>query len=148
MMIKIIPLLISFAVLAFPIPSEVPAMGDHQVLSNAVVHVAEAAVAPTQVAEEQTTRKVWVTAYSSTPDQTDSTPFVTAMGSMVRDGIIATNIYPFGTKIQIPKFFGTKTFVVEDRMHVRKKNFVDIWMPSRHDAMEFGIAFTDIVVLN
>ena len=134
--------------MVFPIPSEVPVVGDRQVLSDAVVHVAEAAVTPKQVVDEQNTRKVWVTAYSSTPDQTDSTPFVTAMGSMVRDGIIATNIYPFGTKIQIPKFFGTKTFVVEDRMHVRKKNFVDIWMPSRQDAMEFGIAFTDIVVLN
>ncbi|HNY97834.1 MAG TPA: hypothetical protein PKM84_01795, partial [Candidatus Pacearchaeota archaeon] len=35
--------------------------------------------------------KVIVTAYSSTPDQCDDTPFVTAAGNQVRDGIVAAN---------------------------------------------------------
>ena len=93
------------------------------------------------------TRKVWLTAYSSDPHETDSTPFTTASGSHVRVGIVATNLYPFGTKIMIPSLFGDSIFVVEDRMHSRKKNNVDIWMPSKRAALRFGASYADIVVL-
>jgi len=92
--------------------------------------------------------EVWVTAYSSTPDQTDDTPFITASGNRVRDGILAANFLPFGTRVQIPEAFGDKIFIVEDRMHERKKNFVDVWMPTRNDAKQFGITKTQIVVLH
>ena len=37
------------------------------------------------------TKIVTITAYSSTPDQTDSTPFITAYNTFVRDGIVAAN---------------------------------------------------------
>ena len=66
--------------------------------------------------------KMTITAYSSTPEQTDSTPFVTASGSMVRDGIVANNLLSFGTKVKIPELYGDKVFVVEDRMHSKKGN--------------------------
>ena len=92
--------------------------------------------------------KVWVTAYSSTPEETDDTPFITASGKTVRDGIVATNLLPFATKIKIPKIFGDKIFVVEDRMHRRKANFIDVWMPSKDAALKFGINFAEIEVLN
>lgn len=91
---------------------------------------------------------VTVTAYSSTPDQTDSTPFVTASGKRVRHGIVATNLLPFGTKVQIPKLFGDQVFVVEDRMHQRKTRHVDIWMSNRSKALRFGVKKTHIVVLS
>src|ERR1035437_4024557 len=42
------------------------------------------------------TIKVIATAYSSTADQTDDTPFLTASGKNVKDGIIASNLLPFG----------------------------------------------------
>ncbi len=93
------------------------------------------------------TTRVWLTAYSSSIDETDDTPFITASGQHVRDGIVATNFLPFGTKIQIPKVFGDKIFVVEDRMHPRKKGIVDIWMPSKQQALKFGSLKADIVVL-
>ena len=93
------------------------------------------------------TRKVWITAYSSTEDQTDDTPFITASGKLVRDGIVATNLFPFGTRIKIPSLFGEKVFIVEDRMHRRKTNNVDIWMPSTRKALIFGIIATDIIIL-
>ncbi len=48
------------------------------------------------------TIKVIVTAYSSSSLQTDSTPFITAAGTEVRDGIIANNLLAFGTKVKIP----------------------------------------------
>lgn len=97
---------------------------------------------------EAGTQQAWITAYSSTPDQTDDTPFITASGKNVRDGIIATNHLKFGTRVQIPELFGDKVFVVEDRMHPRKQGFVDVWMPTREEAMRFGIAHADIVVLD
>jgi 3D (Asp-Asp-Asp) domain-containing protein len=104
-----------------------------------------------QVASPQNPKqiiKAVVTAYSSTPNQTDSTPFETAAGTMVRDGIIANNLLPFGTKVKIPDLYGDKIFVVEDRMNKRKgSNHFDIWFASTQDAKEFGVAITYIEVI-
>ncbi|MBI2024881.1 MAG: 3D domain-containing protein [Candidatus Harrisonbacteria bacterium] len=88
-----------------------------------------------------------MTAYSSTPDQTDDTPFITASGAHVRDGIVAANFLPIGAVIKIPELFGEKVFVVEDRMHRRFSDRVDIWMPDRESAKKFGIRQAEIVVL-
>lgn len=82
---------------------------------------------------------VTATGYSSTPDQTDDTPFITASGTTVRDGIIATNFLPFGTLVRIPHLFGDKIFVVEDRMNRRYATRVDIWFPERELAKIFGV---------
>lgn len=81
---------------------------------------------------------VSVTGYSSTPDQTDHTPFITASGIHVRDGVAAANFLPFGTVFRIPEIFGDKTFVVEDRMHSRYWMNIDLWFPERGLAKEFG----------
>jgi 3D (Asp-Asp-Asp) domain-containing protein len=88
-----------------------------------------------------------VTAYASVPDETDSTPFITANGTYVHDGVAASNILPFGTRIQIPALFGKKVFTIEDRMSTHIKNTIDIWMPSVRQAIIFGANHTDIVVL-
>ena len=88
-----------------------------------------------------------VTAYSSSPDETDDTPFITANGTLVHDGVIATNMFPFGTKIKIPSLFGDKTFTVEDRMNQRMKNVVDIWMSTKTAALKFGVSYADIVIV-
>jgi len=94
------------------------------------------------------TIKMMVTAYSSTEDQTDDTPFITASGKEVADGIIANNMLPFGTKIRMPQLYGDKVFVVEDRMHKRKgKYHADIWFPEYEQAKDFGAKITDIEVL-
>ncbi len=89
-----------------------------------------------------------ITAYSSTPDQTDSTPFITANGTRVHDGVVATNLLPFGTKIEIPSLFGDKIFTVDDRTARRVKNTVDIWMSSTKQAIDFGVHYADIVVIS
>jgi len=81
---------------------------------------------------------VQATAYSSTPDQTDDTPFITASNTYVRDGVVAANFLPFGTKIKIPEKFGDKIFIVEDRMHKRFQNRIDVWFPDRKSALRFG----------
>lgn len=94
------------------------------------------------------TRKITVTAYSSTPDQTDDSPFITASGKLVCDGIIASNFLPFGTKVRFPKLFGDKIFIVEDKMHERFADTrVDIWFPDKESAKEFGIKQTIMEIL-
>ena len=92
--------------------------------------------------------KVVITGYSSTPEETDESPFITASGSQVREGIVANNLLPFGTEIRIPEIYGDEIFVIEDRMH-RKKGYyhVDIWFPSKDKAKVFGAKRTYIEVL-
>jgi len=94
------------------------------------------------------TLKVVVTAYSSTSEQTDDSPFITASNKYVKDGIIANNMLPFGTKVKIPSLYGNKIFVVEDRMNKRMGNHrFDIWMPSYEQAVNFGVKTVDMEVL-
>jgi len=91
---------------------------------------------------------VIITAYSSTVWETDDSPFITASGAWVRDGIIANNYLPFGTKVRMPEIYGDKVFVVEDRMNWKKGNYqIDIWFPSRIEAKNFGAKRTYIEVL-
>lgn len=99
---------------------------------------------PTRIVK---TIRVFVTAYSSTPEQTDDTPFTTASGKQVREGIVATNLLPLGTKIKIPEIYGNKVFVVEDRMNPRNDQHVDIWFPTYWEARYFGIKRASVVVL-
>jgi len=93
------------------------------------------------------TYHVVVTAYSSTVAQTDSTPFITASGSYVRDGIVAANFLPIGARVKLPDLYGEKIFVVEDRMNSRYSDRLDIWMSSQLEAKEFGRQYTRIEVL-
>jgi len=94
-----------------------------------------------------TTLTMRITAYASVPDETDDTPFITANGTHVRDGIVASNLLPLGTEIMIPSLFGTKVFVVEDRMAPKFKKSIDIWMPSVGKAIYFGLHYADVVVI-
>jgi len=103
-------------------------------------------------APRSTGRSVTVhsTAYNSTPGQTDSTPFITATGTRVRLGVVALSRdllgrFPYGTRITIEDLSGTyssflrgRVFVVEDTMHPRIGNTVDVWMGSRSEAMAWG----------
>lgn len=93
------------------------------------------------------TIKVLITAYSSSVDETDDTPFITASGSYVQSGIVAVNFLPFGAKIRIPEIFGNQIFVVEDRLHEKNNDRVDIWMPTKKEALEFGIKISEIEIL-
>lgn len=87
-----------------------------------------------------------VTAYSSTNNQTDDTPYITAFGTPVRDGIIAANFLPIGTVVRFPDKFGDKLFVVEDKMNERFSLQVDVWMSDREEAKKFGIQFLKLEI--
>ncbi len=86
-----------------------------------------------------------VTGYSSSPDETDDDPWITAYNTIARDGIVASNILPFKTKIKIPSLFGDKIFIVEDKMNPRYGEHLDIWFPTKWQAKEFGIHY-DVLV--
>jgi len=91
---------------------------------------------------------VVVTGYSSTVWQTDDTPFITASGKWVKDGIIANNMLPFGTLVRMPEVYGDKIFVVEDRMNARKSNYhFDVWFNEYLEAKNFGVKRTYIEIL-
>ena len=93
------------------------------------------------------TTTIWVTSYNSEPGQTDSTPFVTAFGTQVRDGIVATNYLPKGTKVRFPDLFGNKVFVVEDRMNIRYNKRMDIWSADKQFSREFGARYLKMEIL-
>ena len=81
------------------------------------------------------TRIATITGYSSEESQTDSTPFLTASQTKVRDGVIACpRDLEFGVKVIIDG----KEFICEDRMNIRHTNRFDIWFESTQKALKWG----------
>ena len=112
---------------------------------NSLLPVSDISIPEPQVVR---TINVIITAYSSTTWETDDNPYLTAAGTRVRDGIIANNYLPLGTKVRIPELYGDKVFVVEDRMSWKKGNYqIDIWFPSYMEAKNFGAKRTYIEIL-
>lgn len=75
------------------------------------------------------------TAYTAMMSQTDSTPEITASNQKVREGIVANNCLPFGTKIKV----NNKVFEVQDRMNRRYGcDAFDIYMLDYAEAIDFG----------
>jgi 3D (Asp-Asp-Asp) domain-containing protein len=78
---------------------------------------------------------VVASAYAPSLYQTDSTPCVTAAGTKVRPGVIATNFLPMGTLVEIDD----KVFIVEDRMNPRYGGYyIDVFLPHTTEALDFG----------
>ena len=90
---------------------------------------------------------ITITAYSSTPEQTDSTPFITASGHPVEDGMVAANFLKFNTKIRIPELYGDKIFIVKDRMAKKNSDKIDIWFSSTEEAQKFGVKKARIEII-
>jgi 3D (Asp-Asp-Asp) domain-containing protein len=96
---------------------------------------------------EGTVVKVIATGYSSSIFETDSTPFTTASNTRTRMGILAlsrdllkrytpTAPFDFGDRVHVP---GLGEFIVEDSMNSRWNNRIDVWFPSRLEAVRFGV---------
>ncbi len=108
---------------------------------------------PTAASSVQKQQIVVVTAYSSTADQTDSSPCITANGFNVcqnnRENIIAANFLPFNTRVRLPDIYDERVFTVQDRMHRRYSNSrVDIWMKTRAKAKHFGVKRSKIEIVS
>lgn len=89
----------------------------------------------------QTLKTIYMdsTSYTSRAQETDADPFITADGSEVRDGIVATNVLPFGTKVRIPTVFGDRIFTVHDRMNARYSYRIDVWSNDLAKAKQYGL---------
>ena len=84
--------------------------------------------------------KVDVTWYTSSIRETDSTPFITADGSRVRDGIIAVSknlldYFEFRDSLFVEDF---GWFEIRDCMNQQWMNAVDIWCYDRDYALQNG----------
>lgn len=106
-----------------------------------------AVVSPEHAAPEPIKMTVIATAYTPRPEETDSTPWLTAAGTRTREGIIASNNLPFGTKVRIKG----KIYTVEDRMNRKYTNAVpariDIVFMSLEKARQFGKREIEIEIL-
>ena len=137
-------------------PKAVPAPVKAKVVARPVSAATVRAQGVTRAASAPVVRSsgrsavVHSTAYNSAPNQTDSSPYVTATGTRVRSGVVALSRdllarFPYGTRITIEDLSGRyssvlrgRVFVVEDTMHPRIGNTVDVWMGSRREAMAWG----------
>lgn len=76
-----------------------------------------------------------VTAYSSSPDETDDTPEIMASGKKVYPGAVACpRRIEFGVEVEIEG----RRYTCEDRMHPRFDDRFDVWHPSKDEAWEWG----------
>ena len=89
---------------------------------------------------------VSVTGYTSCPNQTDDTPFITATLHRTRPGTLALSRdllrtftrsapFDFGDRVLIP---GMGIYVVEDTMHPRWLQTADIWFHDSETARRWG----------
>lgn len=107
------------------------------------------------------TFRVRATGYNSLAAQTDSTPFITATGTRTRLGVIAVSRdllaedIPYGSLVRLRDLgnyhdgrgFGKHQdfldsqdiFIVEDTLHWRKRNQIDVWFPHLSQALEWGV---------
>jgi 3D (Asp-Asp-Asp) domain-containing protein len=90
---------------------------------------------------------VTVTGYSSSVEETDDSPGITATNTDVREGVLAlsqdllTEFTPgapfsFHDRVEIP---GLGRFFIEDTMHPRWMRRADVWFPSRDEALKWGL---------
>lgn len=108
------------------------------------------------------------TGYNSHTSQTDNTPNITATGAITSFGIIAASRdllgdkIPYGSLVRIRDLGNYRTgrgaghyqgllnqtlFIVEDTMHARKTNQIDIWFPQLSQAINWGVRQVEVEVV-
>jgi 3D (Asp-Asp-Asp) domain-containing protein len=96
--------------------------------------------------------EVWQTCGAACTSPYD--PFITATGVWVRPGIVAVSRdllagpVPYGSKVQVLKVDASQPgcsgwlpgmpLDVQDTMHARKTNQLDLWLESKQDALLWG----------
>lgn len=106
------------------------------------------------------------TGYNSLESQTDSTPFITATGTRTRFGVVAVSRdllgtdLPYGSLVRIRDMGAYHTgngvgafqsllddqqlFVVEDTMHLRKSQQIDVWFERYDTAVNWGVRKVEV----
>ena len=92
-----------------------------------------------------------ITAYCSCVKCCGKSDGITASGLPVRQGYVALNWLPFGTRVSIE---GMGEFRVQDRgaksLFGSKKNHIkhlDVWFPSHAEAKRFGVQYKNVEIL-
>jgi 3D (Asp-Asp-Asp) domain-containing protein len=88
-----------------------------------------------------------ISGYTSSVDETDSTPFITASGQRTRYGIIACpSRFKFGQEVII----NGKTYECQDRMNARyrDKNNFDIWFETKAEAFAWGRRTVEVTIVS
>lgn len=115
------------------------------------------------------TLTVRATGYNSLAAQTDATPHVTATGTRTRFGVVAVSRdllgadVPYGSLIRLRDLGtyydgrdegryqslldGQGLFVVEDTMHARKRQQIDVWFGDYASAVNWGVRQLEIEVV-
>lgn len=90
---------------------------------------------------------VTATGYSSTPDQTWGDPYSTYTGTRVHWGTVAVHpsVIPLGCRMTISSFPGT-IFTAEDRGGGINGHRIDIWFPTRQEALNWGVRTVTITI--
>lgn len=110
-----------------------------------IVYVAPQIVEAQEVTPHKTVVAT-ITAYTSSVDETDDTPFETASGAQTGEGVIACPPkYDFGTQVVIEG----RQYTCEDRMNRRYHNQerFDIWVETKDEAFDWGVRELEIKVL-
>jgi len=96
-------------------------------------------------------RTIWmkVTAYNPTKNQCDDSPLITATGDSVFVGGVAADPrwFPMGSKIIIPGYNEDKICIVNDTGSKIKGNRLDVLMFDHNEAIEWGIRWVKVRVV-
>jgi 3D (Asp-Asp-Asp) domain-containing protein len=80
-----------------------------------------------------------VTAYTSSVDECDDTPFITASQDSCRLGVVAADtMFKFGTKLLINGYNDGRPCIVLDRGSKIKGYSLDVWMKTKKEARVWG----------
>ncbi|MCA9756366.1 MAG: 3D domain-containing protein [Candidatus Eisenbacteria bacterium] len=99
---------------------------------------------------------VSVTGYSSRMEETDSTPFITAINTITAPGVLAVSRdmlrtftpgapFDFGDRVLIS---GVGVYQIEDTMNPRWTRRVDVWFPSTEEALAWGRRETYMAIVD
>jgi 3D (Asp-Asp-Asp) domain-containing protein len=136
-----------------------------EILANAAQPVSTPAV------QGPTANPIFVlraTGYNSHASQTDATPFITSTGARTRFGIMAVSRdllgsdLPYGSLVRLRDLGNYHTgrgvgafqallddqiFIVEDTMHSRKTQQVDVWFESYSQAVNWGVRKVEVELI-
>jgi 3D (Asp-Asp-Asp) domain-containing protein len=86
-----------------------------------------------------------VTSYRSVPEQTDDSPFITSIGERVcRDGVAVSQDLLKSKRVKYGDWLyiaGVGLKRVNDTMHKRHKNHIDVWLPTLEAERKFHSRF-------
>ena len=167
-------LVIAALITAFSAPRSQPAESVSLHITPTAVVTSSARVLPEfhAVLQGPVANPRWIlraTGYNSLESQTDSTPFIPATGARTRPGIVAVSrdllgtALPYGSLVRIRDLGALNTgngfgafqkmldaqqlFIVEDTMHARKTQQIDVWCEEYSTGIAWGVRKVEVALV-